>query len=36
MTPAIKPTPNDVKTNEEVLVIDEPSGVADNPVDPQE
>ena len=36
MTPAIEPTPDDVETNEEVLVIDEPSGVTDEPVDPQE
>lgn len=36
MTLAVKPTPDDVETNEEVLVTDEFGGVADDPVDPQE
>ena len=35
-TPATEPTPDDVETDEEVLVTDEPGGAADDPMDPQE
>lgn len=35
-TPATEPTPDDVETDEEVLVTDEPSGAGDDPMDPQE
>ena len=33
-TSVVKPTPDDVETDEEVLVIDGPSGVANDPVNP--
>lgn len=35
-TPAAETIPNDVETNEEVVVIDEPGDVAEDPVNPQE
>nr|POF22774.1 hypothetical protein CFP56_09751 [Quercus suber] len=35
-TLATKPTPNDVETDEEVLVTEELGGVAEDPMDPQE
>ena len=36
MTPATKLTPDDIKTDEEVLVTDRPGGVVDDPVYPLE
>jgi len=33
-TSVVKPTPDDVETDEEVLVIDGPGGVANDPVNP--
>lgn len=35
-TPAAETIPNDVETDEEVVVIDEPGDVAEDPVNPQE
>ena len=34
MTPAANPTPEDVETNEELVVIDRPSVVANDPMNP--
>ena len=34
MTPATNPTPEDVETNEELVVIDRPSVVANDPMNP--
>ena len=34
MTPAADPTPEDVETNEELVVTDGPSGVANDPMNP--
>ena len=34
MTPAAEPTPDDAKIDDEVLVTDGPSDVADDPMNP--
>ena len=35
-TLAVEPIPNDVETDDEMLEIDEPSGMAENPKEPDE